>query len=43
MPRTSFNCRYAVDELMRSFSVQGGLKQNLTLKNHSLQSDATTV
>lgn len=43
VPGNSFNTRFAVDELTRSFSVQGGLKQNLTLKNHCLQSDTSVV
>ena len=37
---TSFDTVYFVDEIERSFSLDGGFTQRLTLKNHPVQSDA---
>ena len=37
---TSFDTAYFVDEIERSFSLDGGFTQQLTLKNHPTQSDA---
>ena len=40
VPGKSFNTKYLVDEITRTFDFTGGFKQNVSLKNHSAQSDA---
>ena len=40
LPGTTFNVRYAVDELTSEFMGNAGFVQHATLKNHSVQSSA---
>lgn len=40
VPGKTFNTKYIVDEITRTFDYNGGFSQSVSLKNHSSQSDA---